>query len=107
MNKWTLKSLVAAAVGVLAFAGPANAAITYSYTTDLGPNGNINLNTGESKTLKLYLRETLTAPSTSLITADQGLFSGSARVTRTAGSSATRTSRAGWGSRAAPGSPRT
>ena len=84
MNKWTLKSLVAAAVGVLAFAGSANAAISYTYSTDAT---NYDLNPGQTKTIKLYLLETLTAPSTSLITADQGLFSGSVRVARTAGTS--------------------
>jgi hypothetical protein len=36
MNKWTLKSLAAAAVGVIAFAGQANAAVSYSYVTDAG-----------------------------------------------------------------------
>jgi len=94
MNKWTLKSLVAAAVGVLAVAGQANAAISYTYTTDLGPNGTVNLNAGESRTLKLYLRETLTAGSASLLgtTAapgvENGLFSGSVRISRTTGTSA-------------------
>jgi len=93
MNKWTLKSLVAAAVGVLAVAGQANAAVSYTYTTDVGPNGVVNLNPNESKTLKLYIRETLTAGSTSLIgstsaASPDGLFSGSVRITRSAGTSA-------------------
>jgi len=94
MNKWTLKSLVAAAVGVLALAGQAHAAVSYTYTTDLGPNGTLNLQPNESRTLKLYVRETLTSPSTSLIgtTAtpgpENGLFSGSQRITRSAGTSA-------------------
>jgi len=88
MNKWTLKSLVVAAAGVLALAGQARAAVSYTYTTDLGPNGTATLNVGESKTLKLYLRETLTAGSTSVLTPDKGLFSGSMRITRSAGSSA-------------------
>jgi hypothetical protein len=87
----SLTFLVAAAVTVLAVAGQANAAISYTYTTELGPNGSLFLNPGESKTLKLYLRETLTAGSTSLLgTAaapgvENGLFSGSVRITRTAG----------------------
>jgi len=94
MNKWTLKSLVAAAVGVLAVAGQANAAVSYTYTTDAGPNGTINLNAGETRTVKLYLRETLTAGSASLLGttaapgAENGLFSGSVRVTRSAGTTA-------------------
>jgi hypothetical protein len=94
MNKWTLKSLVAAAVGVMAVAGQAHAAISYTYTTDLGPNGVVNLQPGASQTLKLYLRETLTAGSTSLLGtaaapgAGDGLFSGSVRITRSTGTSA-------------------
>ena len=95
MNKWTLKSFLAAAVGVLAIAGQANAAISYTYTTDLGPNGSVNLNPNESRTLKLYLRETLTAPSTTIIgnsTAapgvENGLFSAGVRITRSTGTAA-------------------
>jgi len=89
MNKWTLKSLAAAMVGVLTFAGQAHAARTYSYVTDAGPNGTIDLQPGATRTLKLYLLETLTGTteSSSLIDTDGGLFVGGVKITRTAGTS--------------------
>jgi len=88
MNKWTLKSLAAAALGVLALAGPANAAVSYSYVTDAHGSSpgtvNINVNPGETKGVKLYLLETLTGASTSLIAQDFGLVGGAARIERSA-----------------------
>ena len=88
MNKWTLKSLAAAALGVLALAGPANAAVSYSYVTDAhtGPTGtvDIQINPGQTKGVKLYLLETLSGGSPSLIAADGGLVGGAARIERSA-----------------------
>jgi len=84
MNKWTLKSLAAAVVGLLAVAGQANAAISYSYVTD-APS--YDATPGQTVTVKLYLLETLSAPSTSLIVQDNGLFGFGVQVNRTVGDS--------------------
>jgi len=91
MNKWTLKSLVAAAVGVLTLAGQANAAVSYSYVTDAhagqGP-ANIQLNVGETRSVKLYLLETLTGGSASIINSSGGMAGVGLRIQRTAGAPA-------------------
>jgi hypothetical protein len=81
MNKWTLKSLAAAAVGVLTLAGQANAAVSYSYVTD-APG--YTLNPGQTQTVKLYLLETLGAGDSSNIVADAGLAGAAMRVRRDA-----------------------
>ena len=88
MNKWTVKSLAAAVVGMLTFAGQAHAARTYQYVTDAGVNGSINLQPNQTQTVKLYLLETLTGGDSSLINTDQGLFSAGVRITRATGTSA-------------------
>jgi hypothetical protein len=85
MNKWTLKSLGAAAVGLLTLAGSANAAVSYSYTTD---QANYDATPGTPVTVKLYLLETLTQGSTSVINADGGMLGVGMRVTRSGGQSA-------------------
>src|SRR4051812_30426727 len=82
MHKWTLKSLVAAAMGLLAFAGGANAAVSYSYVTDQSGYGGAP---GQTVTVKLYLLETLTGGSTSVINADGGLLGFGIQANRTTG----------------------
>jgi len=82
MNKWTLKSLAAAAVGLLTLAGQANAAVSYSYVTD---QSTYDLTPNETRTVKLYLLETLTGGSPSLINADGGVLGAAERITRASG----------------------
>jgi len=84
MNKWTLKFLAATAVGVLTLAGQAHAAVSYSYVTDAGPNGNYNVAPGVTQTVKLYLLETLTGGSPSIISADGGMAGVAMQVNRPA-----------------------
>jgi len=83
MNKWTFKSVAAAALGVIALAGQAKAAISYSYVTD-SPTNSIQVAPGSTTPVRLYLLETLTGGSTSLITADGGLLGGAMKITRDA-----------------------
>jgi len=83
MNKWTLKSLAAVAVGFLAWAGQANAAVSYSYVTDAPDYPAAGQ--GSAVTVKLYLLETLTGGSTSVINSDGGLLGYGVRVNRTVG----------------------
>ena len=82
MNKWTLKSLAAVAVGLLAFAGQVSAAVSYSYTTDAT---NYNAAPGDVVNVKLYLLETLSGGSGSVITQDGGLFGFGVQAARTTG----------------------
>jgi len=82
MNKWTLKSLAAAAVGVLALAGQANAAVSYSYTTD---QSTYNADAGQAVSVKLYLLETLSGGDSSVIVAHQGVAGAGIQVARSAG----------------------
>jgi|SwirhirootsSR2_FD_contig_71_337359_length_937_multi_2_in_0_out_0_1 hypothetical protein len=81
MNKWTFRSLAAAAVGVLALAGQANAAVSYSYVTDAA---NYNVAPGAQQTIKLYLLETLGAGDSSVIAGDGGLGGFGVQVNRPA-----------------------
>jgi len=82
MNKWTLKSLAAVAVGLLAFAGQVKAAVSYSYVTD---QTNYTASAGTPVTVKLYLLETLTGGSASVINADGGLLGFGVQANRTTG----------------------
>jgi len=82
MNKWTLKSLAAAVVGVVALAGQANAAVTYQYVAEKSQYQAASQ--GAAVTVNLYLLETLTGGSASVI-APEGLFAGGVKVTRTSG----------------------
>jgi len=84
MNKWTFRSLAAAAVGLLALAGQAHAAVSYSYVAE---SPNYQATPGVATTVRLYLLETLTAGSTSVITADGGLGGFGIQVNRPAAGS--------------------
>jgi len=92
MNKWTLKSLAATAVGLLTLAGQADAAVSYSYVTDAHqgsvPGANYSVNPGAAQSIKLYLLETLDGGSTSIITADAGVAGAAMRIQRAAGAPA-------------------
>lgn len=79
------KALCAAATFCMIVAGSrAPAAIVYSYETDAAT---YDISSG-SATVDVYLRETLTDGSTSLITADNGLFGYGFSVARSSGSGA-------------------
>jgi MYXO-CTERM domain-containing protein len=82
MNKWTLKFLAAAGVGVLSLAGQANAAVSYSYTTD---QTDYAATPGQALNVKVYLLETLTGGSTSVVNADGGMLGVGVKGTKTAG----------------------
>jgi len=81
MNKWTLRSLGAAAVGVLTLAGSANAAVSYSYVTE---NPSYNVQPGTTTPVKLYLLETLGAGDTSIIDNNNGMAGAGLRIRRDA-----------------------
>jgi hypothetical protein len=85
MKKWTFRSLAAAALGVIALAGQANAAVSYSYVTD---QANYNVAPGTTQTIRLYLRETLGNGDASVITGDGGLGGFGVQVNRAAAGSA-------------------
>jgi len=79
MKKWTFRSLAAAALGVIALAGQANAAVSYSYVTE---SQNYNVAPGTSQTVRLYLLETLGQGDASVIAADGGLGGFGVQVNR-------------------------
>jgi hypothetical protein len=60
----------------------AQASVTYSYVTD---QSNYSVNAGGTVTISLFLQETLTNGSTSLIQGDGGLFSVAASIERANG----------------------
>ena len=61
---------------------PANAAVSYSYTTDQDPHVAL---TGQQIPVKVYLLETLTGGSQSLINTDGGMLGIGLKVTRSSG----------------------
>lgn len=78
----------AAFVGGLAFASAAHASVIYSYVAG-APNYNASV--GGTVTVPIYLKETITAPSTSVINADGGLFGAGFSVNRNSGGTASLT----------------
>jgi len=60
----------------------AQAALSYDFVTD-NNNGNYTVLPNGTATVNIFLRETLTAGSTSLLVAEDGLFSARLQVTRT------------------------
>jgi hypothetical protein len=82
-----LKSVLmsAAAAAAMAVAGSAKAAISYEYTTYTGSTAQTSYSTqaGTPITIPIYLFEALTNSSSSLITADGGLFGAGFSVTQT------------------------
>jgi len=82
-RKWQSVVWVAAVVcGMVMAAGTSRAAVVYEYVTDQ-PSYQIN-SAGGFVTVLLYLKETLTGGSTSLITGDGGLLGGGVSVSRLA-----------------------
>jgi PEP-CTERM motif-containing protein len=80
-RKWRGVKLAAAALGGLLIAGSAHAAVMYQYVSDqptyrAGPNQVINV--------LVYLKETLTSGSNSVIAGDDGLYSGGMDLVRSA-----------------------
>lgn len=71
--------------GIAALAGPARAATVYNYVTD---SANYSAPAGASVPVKIYLQETLTGASTSLMVGDRGLFNAGAVVTYAASAGA-------------------
>jgi hypothetical protein len=85
MNKLKSVLMTAAAAASLAVAGSANAAITYKYTTYTGgtPVTTYNATAGVPITIPIYLYESLTSGSSSLITSEDGMFTAAFSVTQT------------------------
>src|SRR3954465_11387848 len=79
MNKSTVR-FITVAMGVIALgAGRARASTSYSYVTDVPQ---ISLQPGQTGSVKLYLLETLSAGSSSIINTDGGLSRASLRIRR-------------------------
>jgi len=82
-RNWKVRLAAVAVLGSLFLAQAARAALVYDYVPDstnnsysAGPNQVINI--------LVYLKETVTSPSQSLITSDGGLFSGGMALSRSA-----------------------
>jgi hypothetical protein len=72
-----LNRIVSALLLLSAMAAQGRAAISYSYVTDATSySGNV----GDTVTIKIYLQETLTGSSQSLITSKNGLYSAGAAI---------------------------
>ena len=75
---------IALTVLLAACAGPAQASISYQYVTDIGASGSTYNTTAAntSVTINVFLQETLTGGSQSLINGDGGLYGGGFYVVR-------------------------
>jgi hypothetical protein len=76
-QRFLMTSVLAAALSPIA----AHGAISYSYVTD--QSAYTAANAGDPVTVQVFLKETLTSGSTSLITSDTGLYSYGFKVTGT------------------------
>jgi MYXO-CTERM domain-containing protein len=79
-------SLLGACLGLALLAGPARATITYEYVTD---QASYTGNVGDTVKAKVYLQETISGSSSSLINAENGMYSGGFYVFSPTNSSAT------------------
>jgi hypothetical protein len=82
---WRLVGL--SSICILLAAARANANISYEYVTDAVSNGGTIIATpGQNIAVNIYLQETLTGSSTSLIAADGGLFGFGVALAQSSGS---------------------